>query len=354
MKDLKKKTNYFLDSGSPMFENGVIESIQDKTFKKIERGQESNNRIQYTPKKKKLSFVILSSAVAAVLLFILSIKYAYYEQDFPDKVAMTEETITELNSDEIVLILSNSKQIIFTEQDLIRFTPEGVLSNSPIPMHKTSQSRNTLNQLIVPKGMTSQLLLSDGTKIWVNAGSKVLFPSVFSKEKRDIYIDGEAYMEVAHKPEQPFYVATAYFEIKVLGTSFNVFAYKEDIMKEIALISGEIEITDKHDQRLQMRPNELVTLSQNTISGKKQVDAKYYKAWVDKVLMLNGETLSSIAHRLTLTYGIEITCEASIGKEEVFGKLDLRNSIEEILNNLELMLPLSVEKTNGTFKLRNK
>lgn len=359
MKDLKRKTDYFLNSCTPIIEDEVMESIQKKTLKKIEESKYLSSLNSTTnPKKKKSLWITVFSATAAaaiLILSLLSIKYISSDQSFMDIVAISEQEIHENSSNEILLILSDSRQIKITQDDLISFDSKGRLLNPTISSTKENNlKQKSLNQLLVPKGMRSQLQLSDGTKVWVNAGSKIIFPEVFSKEKRDIYIDGEAYMEVASNPDQPFYVTTNGFEIKVLGTSFNVFAYKDDIMKEIALVSGKIEVTDKQNQVLEMKPNELVTFSQNSISEKKHVNAKDYKSWVNRLLILNGETLKSIAYRLSLTYGVEIDCDSSIGEEEVYGKLDLKNNIEEILNYLELMLPLSVEKKDGSFNLRKK
>lgn len=359
MKDLKKKTDYFLNSCNPVVEDGVLESIHKKTFAKIEKSKEHSNLIPISNpgKKRKLWPAVLSATAAAAAILIVSIfsiQYISSDKSFMDIVALTEQEIHENKNNEILLILSDSRQIEFTQDEIISFTSEGTLANATTTSTDKSSNSQSLNQLIVPKGKSSQLLLSDGTRIWVNAGTKIVFPEVFSDKKRDIYIDGEAYMEVAHNPDQPFYVTTNDFKIKVLGTSFNVFAYKEDDIKEVALVSGKIEIADGHNQVLEMKPDELVTFSENRISDKKQVNAKDYRSWIDKTLILNGETLNAIAHRLSLTYGVNIFCSSSIEGEEVFGKLDLKNNIEEILNYLELMLPLSVEKDNGEFYLKRK
>ncbi|MDD3063361.1 MAG: FecR family protein [Massilibacteroides sp.] len=359
MKDPQRKTDYFLNSCTPVVEDGVVESIHKKTFEKIEECKEHLSPVltTNTGKKKKIWITVFSSAVAAIfILAIFLINYVSSDKPFMNIVAMTEQQIQDYESNEILLILSDSRQIRFSQDDIISFTSEGALANSmsSICKRNNGSTQNTLNQLLVPKGMRSQLLLSDGTKIWINAGSRIVFPPIFSKEKRQIYIDGEAYLEVAPNRDRPFFVTANGFEIKVLGTSFNVFAYKEDEIKEVALVSGKIEITDEQNQVLEMKPDELVTFSQNCISEKKYVNAKDYKSWIDKILILNGETLESIAHRLTLIYGVKIVCDFSIGEEEVFGKLDLKNNIEKILNYLELMLPLSVTKEDNTFYLRRK
>ncbi|WP_085536952.1 FecR family protein [Massilibacteroides vaginae] len=360
MKESKKKTNYFLNSCSPIIEKGVAESIHKKTFEKIEL----NKDISILPppaktgKKTRLWVSVLSGSVAAaiLLLAVFSIKHTKEEPNFMDIVSLTENQVYENNSDEVVLILSDSRQVVFSQDELIAFTSDGVL-DYPITTSgdkKDDATQESLNQLLVPKGKSSQLLLSDGTKVWVNAGSRIFFPKVFSKEKRNIYIDGEAYLEVAHNADRPFHVTANGFDIKVLGTSFNVFAYKNDDMKEVALVSGKIEITDQQNQVLEMKPDELVSFAQNSILEKKQVDAKNYTSWINKILILQGETLTAITHRLALTYGVEIHCDSSIGKEEMFGKLDLNNDIKEILNYLELMLPISVTQEEGTFSLRQK
>ncbi len=99
--------------------------------------------------------------------------------------------------------------------------------NSEQLQESVTDEEHSFNQLIVPNGKRSTLALEDGTKMWINAGSRVIYPNKFKKNKREIYVDGEVYMEVARDEERPFVVKTNMLDVQVLGTSFNVMAYKK-------------------------------------------------------------------------------------------------------------------------------
>ena len=88
----------------------------------------------------------------------------------------------------------------------------------------------------------SSLTFSDGTKIWVNSGSKVIYPVSFEKKKREIYVEGEVYLDVTHDTSWPFVVRTQQVDVKVLGTSFNVSAYKDDSNMQVTLVEGKVEV----------------------------------------------------------------------------------------------------------------
>lgn len=120
-------------------------------------------------------------------------------------------------------------------------------------------------QLITQKGSRSQVVLSDGSKVWLNAGSKLDYPRQFNGKTRDVQLQGEAYFEVMKDSEKPFYVHTHAFDIKVLGTGFNVRAYPDEDSAVTSLVHGSVEVIvgKKEKRTLLLQPNEKITLPMN-------------------------------------------------------------------------------------------
>lgn len=122
-----------------------------------------------------------------------------------------------------------------------------------------------LQQLVTQKGFRSQVLLPDGSKVWLNAGSKLDYPKQFNGKTRDVQLQGEAYFEVTKDSEKPFFVHTKSFDIKVLGTGFNVRAYLDEDSAVTSLVHGSVEVIvgKKEKRTILLHPNEKITLPMN-------------------------------------------------------------------------------------------
>lgn len=358
----QKKLDFFWEHCMPKVEPEVSASIREKTFLKMQQGMHP----QFQPSKKKnkiklYTFAAASVAAAVVLLFSIThfLRNVSEQDDMREVVAMMDLLPVE-ETDDVVLVVSDLKKLQLASDAQIAYTSEGNVSVNSKEISSSAEKRavepntsqTSYNQLIVPKGKRSQLLLSDGTKVWVNAGTKVVYPRVFADKKREIYVDGEVYLEVTHDADRPFYVNTDGFEVKVLGTSFDVFAYKGQGTSRVVLVDGTVEIKDMQNRQMRMKPNELVSLQQNSITGKTTVHASDYKAWIDGVMVLDGTGLKQLAERLSLLYGTDIVCDSSLDNEQVYGKLDLRDDLEGIIDYIKSMIPLSVRKESGVIYLK--
>lgn len=197
-------------------------------------------------------------------------------------------------------------------------------------------------------------MLSDGTKVWVNAGTKVIYPRVFSKEKREIYVEGEVYLEVQPDAKRPFYVSANGFDVKVLGTSFNVFAYKQMPVSRVVLLEGSVEVKDQQNQTTKIVPDEMIVIEGNELAEKKKVKASDYKAWTEDVMILDGHCLSELTDRLSLFYGKKIVCDNSLSDEVVYGKLSLHDDLNDIIDCIKSMIPLYAYDKGGVIYLERK
>ncbi len=141
---------------------------------------------------------------------------------------------------------------------------------SEFELFKTDESVElVMNEMIAPNGQISEFILSDGTHVWLNSGTTIKFPSRFSNNKRDIYLEGEAYFEVTENKKMPFFVYSGKMVTKVLGTEFNVRAYSDNKNLETTLINGSVEIQDIfHEKMVVLKPGQQFVHSKDTKTNK--------------------------------------------------------------------------------------
>lgn len=362
-KETQKKLDFFWEHCSPEIESGITDSIREQTLRKIQGKMNLQPLVPEKKKNIKTFYITVTSIAASIAILVAAIHFINHspQQDNIRNVISQIELPSFEDTDEVVLVMSDMEKHQLATDAQITYTPEGNVSvnSEKLSLEKEHPQKGTTiqelyNQLIVPKGKRSQLLLSDGTKVWVNAGTKVIYPRIFNEKKREIYVEGEVYLEVTHDKNRPFYVNTDGFDVKVLGTSFDVFAYKQMPASQVVLVNGAVEIKDRNNQTIQMQPDELVSLEQNNITGKKQVNAKDYRAWIDGIMILNGDHLRQLAERLSLLYGTPIKCDSSLANEQVYGKLDLRDNLDEIIDNIKSMIPISAREENGIIHLKRE
>lgn len=224
--------------------------------------------------------------------------------------------------------------------DIIESQPATQQHNQPV-----------YNQLIVPFGKRSSLSLSDGTKIWVNAGSRVVFPIEFAQDKREIYVEGEVFLEVARNENKPFFVRTKEFDVDVLGTSFDIIAYPGDKNQAVVLVAGKVNVTTKEGRQTKLTPNDKFEWE----DGKtvvKVVDPCNYIAWKDGLYRFESVPFGKVLDRLARYYGRVIKYDDEIAGMSCSGKLDLKDELSEVLEGwLVKTLPMRYHISGDTVYL---
>ena len=152
------------------------------------------------------------------------------------------------------------------------------------------------DEVYVPNGERMQVLFQDGSKVHLNSGSRIRYPKKFGLSERKVYLEGEAWFEVAKNKNRPFIVDLSYMDIKVLGTTFDVKAYPEEEAIFVALETGSIELKSRSFKSYQLRPGEKAVY--NKASGRCEVlrshDVKMYSAWRRNVLVFKSAPLSDV------------------------------------------------------------
>lgn len=218
---------------------------------------------------------------------------------------------------------------------------------------KASKVSNT--EIITSKGQKSALTLSDGTKVWLNTDSKLIYANDFSGKSREVTLIGEAFFDVSHDKTKPFIIHTRDMHIKVLGTAFNVKAYPKDKSSEASLIRGSIQVsfTNRPNEQLILKPNEKIKFvnTQFKTSIKKEeeplitvekllVEASdgsvTETAWTQGRLIFKSKPFIEMISELERRYDINITVEKEGIESKLFTAAFENETIEEVLNLLKM------------------
>lgn len=304
---------------------------------------------------------ITVSVVAACFLFLL---YINKEQFFGDMSWTLEDYANQLTDatetgGQVQLLLSNDKTVYIDKDSVgIVYSSSGSvrIDKDDAEVEKAEVEKSEFNQVIVPKGKYTQLTLSDGTQMHVNSGTRVIYPPIFTGERREIYVEGEVYLDVTPNKEKPFRVKTSQFEVEVLGTSFNVNAYKQNNQGEVVLVEGAVKLCDKHNKQVLLEPDNLITVYNGQAGDVKHVNAGDYTAWINGLLILHDEPLIDVFRKLDRFYDIPIVVDSAIQAKIVDGKLDLQLPLPELIRMISVVVPIDYQLNDGIYyiNLKNK
>ncbi|MFT4154255.1 FecR family protein [Parafilimonas sp.] len=189
------------------------------------------------------------------------------------------------------------------------------------------------NTLENPAGsQVVHLTLSDGTKVWLNAASSLHYPVAFNGDNRTVEITGEAYFEVAKNAAKPFYVKTVNTVSKVLGTHFNINAYKDEPATEVTLLEGALLVSQQNGEGL-LHPGQQAVV-QNGVKIISSVDTAMVMAWKNGFFSFKGADINTIMRQVTRWYGIEVHYANNIN-EKFYGDISRQENVSKLLNMLQ-------------------
>lgn len=189
--------------------------------------------------------------------------------------------------------------------------------------------------LYVPHGQRAELRLSDGTEVWLNSGTTLTFPDRFTRASRDITLDGEGYFKVTKDEEKPFIVHTDQYDVRVLGTEFNVISYTKSNHFEAALLEGSVEIFSEKMQPVRLKENERLYLADHKLVKGQIPDYNYFK-WREGLICFEKENLASLFAKLELYYDVRIIVRnESLLDWSYNGKFRIRDGVEHVLRVLQ-------------------
>lgn len=313
--------------------------------------------------RRLMTWSTVAAAVLVGVLFLLPLE-KHTSVDLMEYVAGLQQVDAE-KSNSVRLVTSSGASIALQEKTQsvtydreglayaddkrLEVSAEGVNAATKESTADKAQEEVKYNRLLVPLGKHIRLALSDGSVLDVNAGSEVVYPTVFPEDKREIFVNGEIFIDVKKTDKgTPFVVRTSRCDVRVLGTAFNVRAYDSDARTEVVLQRGVVEVEDLHKQVIRMKPDERTVLVQGQYKMKDVVDVDRYILWREGMLVFDGETVDQAVRKLNRFYGIPFSCDSRVRGIRLYGKLDINEPIESVLSAICSTAGLRYEmKDNG-------
>lgn len=349
--DAKKELKAFLEEGK---ENRNLFNSYRRLYTKgraiafsnqldNEKAWREISRVIKKPKVRKLHMWLPYVAAVIIVAFvsILVLMQEAEEVDFSKDYNFSElvqqgnkEATLTLADGSKVKLEDNVEQIIADHENLK--IEKDAANNIKYRAQTGEKEKLQYNTIAVPRGSDYSLTLSDGTKVWLNADTKLRYPVKFAEGKRDVYLSGEALFEVAHNEKAPFTVQAHDSKVKVLGTRFNISAYDNQAFIATTLVEGSVEINNLGNTAV-LKPGHQSTIirGENQITVEK-VDTQLYTSWVGGVYEFENVELEYIISQLGRAYDVEFFFLEEQYKHIRFtGAFEKENSFEYALNMIE-------------------
>jgi transmembrane sensor len=198
---------------------------------------------------------------------------------------------------------------------------------------------NAYNTLTTPRGRQFQVVLSDGTKVWLNASSSIHYPAVFKGKERVVEVTGEAYFEVAHNAAMPFRVRHGSMEVKVLGTHFNINAYDDEAAIRTTLLEGSIKTSMVNGEWSILKPGDQAVLMPNaSISTNHTANLDEVMAWKNGYFQFERSDIQTVMRQIARWYDVDIKYEGAITKDKFGGSIPRDATLSQVLHALEQSL----------------
>jgi len=224
-----------------------------------------------------------------------------------------------------------------------------------------SQSAVQFTETISPRGQKSQIVLADGTKVWLNSDTKIKYPGSFSKDQRDVYLDGEAFFEVTKNAYQPFVVHTSGVNVKVLGTKFNVKAYPDETQIETSLFEGKVNLivnnaSSRNKVETEVKPGQSITYSK---TNDQLVESRFPKeeinGWKKNQLIFKDDTFNNLVRKVERWYNVDVVYdEKQFNDRRLTVELYEGERLERLMEIISLTLSVDYKYEKGEIILTPK
>ena len=249
-------------------------------------------------------------------------------------LVLSSGTKVELNS-QIGDTIREEGRSILNERDYIDYSRQD----------NDSQVKEVVyNELIVPAGGEYRLVLSDGSVVYMNSESRLKYPVKFIEDKRVVKLEGEAYFDVTHDEQHPFIVRTEQLNVKVLGTGFNVMAYKGDARTEVTLVHGKVDVKSKNISEI-LTPSRQFVMNNDTREYEvRSVNVNTYVDWKNGILNFDAMPLEELGEKVSRWYGVKFFfSKESLKYLKFSGAFKKYNNIDYILDLIEATTDVSFE-----------
>lgn len=373
MKDLKKyfdlahKIARELWSGSGKWEKCVEEKSVQEELKGRFDGKELEKRwnefenidvvraLANVNRKRKKHVVrrvwrIGGAAAAAILVGMMVAVW----MDQPKTPVVPQMAILGENHKGVYLVVGDTERIDLAT--VRTFENQGVIVSNTKKEELSYQEnikvveKPLVHKLVIPKGCEYKLLLADGTRVWMNAGSELSYPVAFDSVSREVTLKGQAYFEVA-KSTVPFIVKTERMDVRVLGTSFDVMTYEDEPMVQVTLEEGKVQIHTGMRESVLVPGEQAVFVRGDSTLSVQQVNTESYTGWRNGEFIFDNESFASVGRKLSRWYDMDVVIDERLQSESLNGSLKRYESIQEFLNILQLTDKIEVIYHDGQVEI---
>lgn len=279
---------------------------------------------------------------AAAVILVIGLGAYIWSETGKNNRAVAEITDIVPGHDGAILTLADGTQVILDSAGsgvvAIQGGTEISLKNGQLAYNPNSAVATTYNTMTTPKGRQFQLVLPDGSKVWLNAASSITYPTAFTGKERLVNVTGEAYFEVTGNAKQPFKVkVNNNTQIEVLGTSFNLKAYRDDSIINTTLLEGAVRVSTpnqlqmlKPGQQTQVKPDGKITLVKNA-------DIDKAMAWKNGIFNFENAPLEEVMRQLERWYDIDVKYVGDPPRREFIGKLPRDLTLLQVMETLQEM-----------------
>lgn len=291
---------------------------------------------------------------ALILLLIIPASFLIYNWAIGEQIG---EIMPGTRGGEIILSNGNTLRIpegVFPEgaTEVFVIDSKGINYQTSANKPQVKEIKNTLRTL---HGMECHIVLSDGTKVHLNAESQLTYPICFSSKERIVQVEGEAYFDVAPDKEHPFIVKTSHTSIQVTGTSFNVRAYADEEIESTTLISGGVKISSGNEV-FELIPNQHYTYNKKTNTNTvTNVNTELYTSWESGSFIFLNVPLENVMSYLSKWYGFKYTFEDETAKQVRIGaSLNRYKNMNPIIDMITELNLVNIKQREGILHISYK
>lgn len=309
--------------------------------------QATQRKIQ---RRKIYRFVWQSVSVAAVLVIGL-VSVLLTRENMPAKSPVVND-VSIAKRTQAVLSLPDGRQVALGNE-----------AGQDTAWMKYTEARTTEQEattepddikIEVSRGGEYKIRLDDGTVVWLNSESSLIYPEKFTGDNRTVRLSGEGYFEVARNETKPFIVSVGDMEIKVLGTKFNVTAYRDEGMTTTTLISGAVEVATP-ERTVQLQPGKQAVVEEGADEIRiSEVDVELYASWTAGIFKFDKMTLTDICTRLSRWYDVDFVFEGEAGQERFTGGTWKYVPLKDFLSKIERVTDVSFQFENNVVRVISK
>jgi transmembrane sensor len=342
-------------------EEGLLMEFQDNfqlqagehstlSAKEKERRRRIYHRIVETTTKRKKVFNITWKWAAAILVLMAGLSGWLIKRQSPspvmaEKAPAINSTPIKPGTNMAILTLADGATIALEDAangivaqsggKAVTKVGKGLIaySDNGIP---ASANENELHTISIPRGGQYTVTLSDGTKVWLNSESSLTYPVAFGGTERRVKLKGEAYFEVSENAENPFIAQTDHATVHVLGTRFNMNAYKDEKDVKVSLLEGSVRLSAGADKTLLVPGEQGIIDILHAGIEKRKVNMSQVMAWKAGYFIFRNSTIQDIMRQIGRWYDVEIVYEGTIPKGTFGGTYSRNKDIHELLKGLEL------------------